>query len=305
MDISAITTFFAGNARADNDATNKIRESKVLVLLHDPPAEYLTDAEHGAHWRQAHQEWLTVLRTLHTKANIPLSTRMEVKLKAGRGFNYDADLLCFQGDTLTATKKLEFKFGGTSIAKLPQILSLQAKALPFTQTYDRFYYTRFLDMYLATDASLTVAKPDLDTYLKLVTSTNYDVHPFFRQLKDNEATAKRQKDAVVNESIAAYLQEFGPTLDVKFLEDKVLSTQDGKFFTLWHNGKFYLDFVSPDEMRPLTLTGVKTGKRTSNANTLLVQAPKATYKLLLRWRNHKGILNPAWQIAIERQSCSA
>jgi predicted secreted protein len=40
-----------------------------------------------------------------------------------------------------------------------------------------------------------------------------------------------------------------------------------------------------------------------NGNTIVLQSaanPSTTFHLLLRWRNHKGILNPAWQISLKR-----
>ena len=34
-------------------------------------------------------------------------------------------------------------------------------------------------------------------------------------------------------------------------------------------------------------------------NTIEVISDKYKFNLLLRWRNHKGILNPAWQISLK------
>lgn len=37
-----------------------------------------------------------------------------------------------------------------------------------------------------------------------------------------------------------------------------------------------------------------------NGNILELKTSNNIYRLLLRWRNHKGILNPAWQISMKR-----
>jgi hypothetical protein len=34
-----------------------------------------------------------------------------------------------------------------------------------------------------------------------------------------------------------------------------------------------------------------------NKNTIIVQSDLNYFKLLLRWKNHKGVLFPAWQIS--------
>ena len=39
-----------------------------------------------------------------------------------------------------------------------------------------------------------------------------------------------------------------------------------------------------------------------NGNVIEVQSGPTLYRLLLRWRNHKGILNPAWQISMKRET---
>ena len=42
-----------------------------------------------------------------------------------------------------------------------------------------------------------------------------------------------------------------------------------------------------------------------NRNTIVLMSDNYEYHLLLRWRNHAGILNPAWQIKVVRHGKSA
>ena len=59
---------------------------------------------------------------------------------------------------------------------------------------------------------------------------------------------------------------------------------------MWNDNKFYIQRMS--ESSPLEYIGIK------NNNTIVVQSNKYIYNILLRWKNHKGIQNPAWQIKL-------
>ena len=175
---------------------------------------------------------------------------------------------------------------------MPQFLSLQAKAELFHETYDKFWYETYLDRYLACDAGLTETKPSLETYLKCVTKTSYSVTPFFAKLKERELIFQAEKNEVVNQSITDYLTTHGSTIHLSAFSEKVQSTQRDKIYLLWSNDRFYMDRV--DTTEPMTFHGIRNG------NVLEVKSGNTIYSLLLRWRNHKGILNPAWQISMKR-----
>ncbi len=80
------------------------------------------------------------------------------------------------------------------------ILSLhtnQSTLKMFDEPYDIFYYNHYIDLYIACDTiGITESKPPLETYLKYVRSTDYNIHPFFTQLKDREFNAKLNKNKV-------------------------------------------------------------------------------------------------------------
>jgi hypothetical protein len=289
MSVEDITTFFSTSTRADNDATNKVREG-ILELITNPSKECLDHPVHGVQWRQVSTEWRKAL-TLVAKDH-PY-TSIQIKRKGGRGANYDAEATFLNGTTVVLTKKLEFKKGGTSINGLPQFLSLQVRAGLFEQTYDTFWYQNYLEAYRTCDKGLTVAVPDLTTYLKLVTATT-SKHPFFVQLKERESIAQEEKSVVVKRSITDYLERFGSTIHTKAFAEKVRATQTDKVYLLWSKGTFHIDGLLAKEMTDMVFDSIKNG------NTIVLRAGTTTYHLLLRWRNHKGILNPAWQIAMHR-----
>ena len=291
--VSDITTFFSTSTRNDNDATNKVRE-KVLKLICDPPKEYLDHAEFGNSWRIVHEAWNDALKKIAQETSVPIYTSTQIKVRGGRKFNYDADVMYYNGTTLVANRKIEFKNGGSNIGDLPQFLSLQAKIGLFSETYDKFWYENYLDKYIACDASITEAKPSLQVYLKNVGSTKYTITPFFAQLKTRELFFQKEKNEVVNMSITDYLTKYGKQLDIKSFSEKVKATQTEKIYLLWCDGKFCTDKLSEAEMSDITYHSIKNG------NVLELKSGNTIYGLLLRWRNHKGILNPAWQISLKR-----
>ena len=294
MSVSDINTFFSTSTRNENDATNKVRE-KVLKLICNPPKEYLENAEFGNYWRIVYEAWNDALKKIAEETNIPIYTSTQIKIRGGRKFNYDADIMYYNGTILVANRKIEFKNGGSNIGDLPQFLSLQAKIGLFTETYDKFWYENYLDKYIECDSSITEAKPSLQLYLKNVTSTKYTIMPFFAQLKARELFFQKEKNEVVNASITDYLTKYGKELDIKSFSEKVKATQTEKIYLLWCNGRFYSDKLSEAEMSNMTYHSIKNG------NVLEVKSGNTIYGLLLRWRNHKGILNPAWQISMKRQ----
>jgi hypothetical protein len=287
---SEITTFFETSTRAGNDAANKTRE-RVLASLNNPA--FLCDPVYGSQWTQVRVAWNQAMAAVAKASGIPDYDSLESKPKGGRGAHYDLEVFFKKNGKVVASRKIEFKNGGSGITDLPQFLSLQAKAPLFSVTYDAFYYENHLALYLACDPGLTVTKPPLSTYLKAVTGTTY-THPFFAQLKERESIEQDAKNAVVNGSITDYLTKHGASLNLKAFESKVQETQTDKYYVLWNKGVFVVESLDRKEMTDLSLGPIKNG------NVLVVQGPTKSYHMLLRWRNHKGILNPAWQISLKQ-----
>ena len=268
----------------------------MLKIICNPPKEYLEDTNFGNSWQIVNHAWNDALKNIAEETEVPIYTTTQINVKGGRQFNYDADVTYYNGTTLVANRKIEFKNGGSNIGDLPQFLSLQAKFGLFAETYDKFWYENYLDKYITCDSCLTEAKPPLDKYLKSVISTKYTITPFFAQLKNRELFFQTEKNIVVNTSITEYLTRYGSTIDIPLFIEKVKVTQTDKIYLLWHNGKFCSDKLAEAEMSNMAYHSIKNG------NILEIKSGNTTYGLLLRWRNHKGILNPAWQISMKRQT---
>jgi hypothetical protein len=107
---------------------------------------------------------------------------------------------------------------------------------------------------------------------------------------------KKQLDVIAKKSIAEYLQTVNVNLEI--LTKEFQQTQEDKNFVCYKNGKFYLDVFNPLELLATRSIEIKNG------NTLVIESglPTTQHHLLLRWKNHNGILFPAWQIKLCRIS---
>jgi len=284
--IEDIQTFFVPGTRNNNDVNNKTRE-RVLKYCLAPPTSFLEDAIYGPLWRIVGDGWKAILDSIpSTPSSIILHP------KGGRGSHNDFNVE-FIGSESSRHCKVEFKYGATSIDRLPQFLSLQVKFPLFAVTYDGFYYDNYLRQYVAIDSGITETIPPRETYLSLVTGLS-NVSPFFNQLKEREEIDKRRKAAIVNTSINEYLRLHASTLNLTLLSSKLLESQRDKVFILYRDGSFHTDRISTTDMTSLTYEGVKNG------NSIQIRGENVIFSMLLRWRNHKGILNPAWQISMKR-----
>jgi hypothetical protein len=278
--------FFKKSTKADNDAANKRRET-FLATLYD--ADLPADAPEQL--RQLHGAWQSTVKSL---CPTEFAT-VKVNTKGSRKWNYDFLIEYFAADgTVVHTQKAEFKHGVATVEKLPQILSLAAKGLNFPLSYAEFYYDHFLARYCATDTEITAIPPSREIYLKFVHNSECKKCPFFAHLKDHEETAKEAKAALVNESIQQYLELYGDKCDVAHLTDKLLTSQKDKVFLLWDMTTFHVAHLNAENLMPLSPLGVRNG------NTIAFATATHTLTLLLRWKNHKGVLYPAWQIGLAK-----
>jgi len=269
---------FEKSTRSGNDASNKARELVLSTLLESSFPESTPERDLQDDLRRA-------LDTVATHSGIQYSSVTMVH-KGGRMYNYDFDALYTVPEGVIS-RKIEFKYGCSSIPKLPQILSLSVK-----QFLPEFipYWWNLLDQYTALDEGITVPKPSLEDYSKVVGTIHSEL-PFFVQLKEREEFFKKEKHKVVNDGIATFLQQ-APTFSYEFIQERLRSQQE-KYFLCW-NRTMSVDFFTDHDLSNLHYHSV-------TKNCILLHSDGAIFSLLLRWRNHKGILNPAWQISVKRK----
>jgi hypothetical protein len=278
------------NTRGKNDETNKVREDIIekLPFIED---EYYTNLIFGEKWRYLKEKFNDILSSI-CKSEYE---NIKIKKMAGRNNNYDFNITFLDNNkNIVQKSNIEFKYNSNNLCKLPQFLSLNIHSNILEKSYAEFYYDNYIDKYTSIDPSINVEKPSKDLYLKQITSVNYSVNPFFQRLYDSEENLKKEKFDVVNESIKEFLNIYGSSINTSYLTEKFLSTQDQKFYLLWDCVDFHLEQLRGDELQVNKFVNIHKN------NTIIVASEKYNFKLLLRWRNHKGILNPAWQISLEK-----
>jgi hypothetical protein len=274
----------AGVGRQNNDSNNKRREEMLPHLYHtqDPTLQELKI------------KWRNFLVTLCSE---PYDDVI-VKKKGGRGANYDFQILFLRSGVVVHEMKAEFKHNASKIDKLPEYFSPAADKTYTERLYADFFYD-YLDRICDVYPGLSQHKPEKDVYVKLVHNNDYNRHPFFRNLYDMEKTGTsaqaKQKQQIVRESIKAFLEEYASSLNITLLTEDIRQRQRGKIFILWNLHEFVADSIQEEEME---ITHVE---RVKNGNTIVAVSKSGTkHNMLLRWKNHLGVLYPAWQISLTR-----
>ena len=287
--IDSIDLFYKTGEKSNNDAENKIREDILVFLANPLPPEY---AEH-VKWQELYVRFHECLRSNFCDNY----SRVLIRKMAGRAHNYDFVAIFYDADGgEIQQEKLEFKHNSKSLTKIPQILSLQDRfGLISVMSYAQYYYENYLDEYLATiDCDLT--KPTLAEYMTLVSGTDHTKFAMFGFMREAELTpSKKRCFEIVKESIRKYLELYSAQLNIAAFSAKLKESQLGKKFLLWDLKKFNVEILSETDLNVTAIDRIK------NKNAIVVLSATYEYHMLLRWRNHNGILNPAWQIKVTRK----
>ena len=282
-----------GSSKAENDAENKLREDVLVFLENELPPEYKADER----WRDLYKKFHEKIRKI-----CPIEyTHAKIVKKAGRCFNYDFDIVYLDsvGDEVFQAK-VEFKHNSEKIEKIPQILSLQdCFGLIDGESYSEYYYYNYLDTYLK-EINYTGEKPSLQEYISLVTGIIPEKHNMFVFMREAEkGPSKKNTSNIVKESIHTYLQKYITNFNVDKFIKKLVDSQLHKYFLLWDLSNFHIHTLCEEDLAIKHIQLKPTKKQT---NTIMTLSTSSEFHLLLRWRNHNGILNPAWQIKLTRKS---
>ena len=295
--IDSIDLFYKTGEKSNNDAENKIRED-ILVFLANP---LLHEYAENVKWQELYARFHECLRSNFCDNY----SRVLIRKMAGRAHNYDFVAIFYDADGgEIQQEKLEFKHNSKTLTKIPQILSLQDRfGLISVMSYAKYYYENYLDEYLAASQGLLsqsdktiIQKPTLEEYMTLVSGTDYSKHGMFGFMREAESKpTKKRCFEIVKESIRKYLELYSAQLNIAAFSAKLKESQLGKKFLLWDLKKFNVEMLSETDLNVTIIDRIK------NKNAIVVLSATYEYHMLLRWRNHMGILNPAWQISLVRR----
>lgn len=267
---ASINVFYEINKKKDNDNTNKIREEILFQLLEQKtiPKKWYKN-----------KQWFNLQQELFKCIGIATND-YKIEKKGGRNYNYDF---------IIDDKKIEFKYNSAKIDKCPQFLSISSNNFCKDEGYASFFYDNYIHK-IAKLLSLDL--PKKDEYLKYIYNNNYEKLSFFKDIKANEHLIKTEKNKIVKESIGEYLHNH-LHLDIEKLNEVLKNKEENKYYLLYKNGSFKFDKIHENELEIVKIEKIK------NNNCLILQTKSNTkIGMLLRWKNHIGILYPAWQISL-------
>lgn len=301
--------------RENNDSLNKKRENIFLVLVNLSNTQINTKYS-GEKWSLYSNQ---VSDIIHNIIGNEIET-FDIKKIAGLK-NYDFDIICANGKI----HHIEYKHNARKIEDLPQILQINC----FTNntksnrhliefSYIEYYYQKLNDFLpeLKKIAKETIQDnkniklefinmKEIDNF-DIISKENYlenvknfdkkNRHVFFNQLKELKYLCQNEEfDTFVENTIKDFLYLYGKGLNITNFKNLMIETQN-KYYILFscNDKKYYYDKL---ELFYDTIFSIDK----ITENTIYVKTNNnIQFSILLRWKNGKGILKPAFQIKAQR-----
>jgi hypothetical protein len=229
--------------------------------------------------------------------------------KAGRKHNYDFEIEYFKkGRRILHIPKVEFKNEDSgSLEKLPQVVSWQinstATQFILKKRYDAYYYEKALDNVIALypkKLKLKQLKPSIETYEKYIRMTDASCSPFFETMYNYEDEVLKEKSDIVCENIHQYLKSLNKKrIDYDKIEDKLNEAIANKTFVMWNGDHFNVEILDDKIVLDRDYELQKGKNNLYHTIKFKTDNNSMAFMFLLRWRNRKGILNPAFQVSMK------
>ena len=266
-----------------NDNNNKIREHIILSLATNKvPEEFFEIME----WKILKEALISALKQEGIDTNDESFSMIQ---RGGRKFNHDFVIKCGN-----KSYNIEFKFNASTISETPQFVSPMKPSQYMTASYEEFFYENHLQDILL---NVPISK---ENYLKSVhqpkpTCLVLESEKYSKGYKklDEESIAYYNKCCeTTNRSLVNFLKQPDVQLDVEKLNHYLEQSQRDKIYLLFKDGKFYIE-KHPKESYTITSYIKEESKHRFLAST----ENGELIKILLRWKNGKGIAFPAFQIS--------
>lgn len=275
-----INLFWIINKKKNNDGNNRIREQIIYDILSNNINE---------EWYQ-NNKWNTIRTGLLRTINETDIDNYKIELKGGRNYNYDFIIKINEN----YIRKIEFKYNCISIDKYPQFLSISSNNFIEDEGYASYFYDNYLNKI---GLLINISIPTKSDYLKYIHNNNYNTLLIFKEFKEQEKNLKfkEEKKRIVSESISEYLNT-KIKLNINEINKYFKEKEKDKYYLLYKNEKFKIDYIKDEELEVVEMKEIK------NNNTLILKTKSSSYiSMLLRWKNHLGVLYPAWQISLMRK----
>ena len=281
--------------RGNNELNNKIRETVITHMARIDETGFFDDSEYGDDWINFAIQFRKAMRTI-----CPAYKSFTIEHKGGRRYKYDYLLTFFDGPSLIAEEKVEFKYNATIVTDAPQFVSPMNPSRYLSNSFEEFHYDRYLVPFLQ-QHNLPV--PERSTYIQTVGN---DLPACMKEAQDlyykgAKGSSRYTGDAhavhfynqckrVSSDSIAHFIRE--TDLHSETLSHYLVESQHNKIYLLYKNGAFCVERLNPDDYIIDTYVKYPT-KGIYQATT----RSGKKMKILLRWKNGNGIAYPAFQIS--------
>jgi hypothetical protein len=273
------------NTKDNNDKNNKIREQIIYAVINNYiPDEWYKD-KNWSNFKKVFMTYVSEFENFYKNVNCII--------KGGRKNNSDFIFTYTLEDDSVKDHIVEFKFNTISAMKCPQILSLASNECNYAELFYDKYLPKITCLY-----GINHLLPDKETYLRNVYQADYKKLKIFQYLYDNENKNIRAKESIVNKSIHDFLLS-EPEISYEYFENKLRASQLEKNYLCYYKGAIYRDKIKPKELQ-ITSHRLKSPIKGYHNTIILYTQTNTELHMLLRWKNHKGVLFPAWQISIYR-----
>lgn len=280
ISISDIVTPWTRTKKGDNDKNNKIRELIVCATVNKAvPEIFYTDEEYGSRWKTMRSSINTFLNEIGAD---PDNSTME--LKGGRKFNFDF-ILTTNGEE----KKIELKFGSTTVNGCPQFVSPTQPSRFMTKNFERYWHGEGPLDAISERAGLT--KPDLETYTNEVSGNAPPCMKEYQTMYKTDKAFSEFCKKTNTEAIKKFMNQTQLRADI--LTNYLVQSQRGKIYMLYSpdTESFHVEYANLNDYVIIRQT-----HQTHNSFYCETLTGKKL-KVLLRWKNGNGIAFPAFQIS--------
>ncbi len=265
--------YFFDKKPKDAAAANKIREM-IIINIYELYNKHKMDTKYGKLWEDFFSSFEKVYK------NVTIE-----KYVGRQRYNF---IITQNGKR----SKVEFKFNSDSVFKFPDIINLKSTEEIINANYAEFYYDNYLAN-ICKVADINTPIPTKKEYLSLIHKDKTS-HPFFAELKD-KLWKYEECDELVGMSIEFFLKKNKHKVDLETLGDELNACFE-KEYLMWDvKNKTFVHQKINDDFTKLQVQDMK------NEHTLVVLSAQYAYHILLRWKNKKGVLYPAWQISIKQK----
>lgn len=269
-----IVAFYKKSEKAKNDEYNKIREC-IIGNIRNIPNFPIVD-EYLEQWEEIY------LITIDLLESICNSNDFIIEQKGGRTNNYDFKLVAGSNTFL-----IELKTNN-----IPQIASIYCNNPIVNELdYPNYFYDNYLDKLIV--GVPMIGKEDYIKNLYKTKPEDTDFPEFFGYLKLN------CNDALVKKSIKDFLENNRYKLNLSKITDYLIKNHLHKKIIIYNTTLRVYDEL--DDFDDDNLQCISISDKIMNDNTIIIKTKTFNFKFLLRWKNHKGCLGPAWQVSYEKR----